>query len=222
MKKANWACAAFLSFLVSPVYAAPVQPDASASAVVPATTVSAPATQPVAKAAALSCDAPGELTRLDYALPRTALGLATGEPVTIVAVGSSSTAGAGATSPAMSYPARLEGDLRARFPGARIRVVNQGANGEDALQMLARFDAVIAEKPDLVLWQVGTNAVLRDHSLAGEAPLIREGIARLRAAQTDVVLIDSQYSPKVLAKPDANGMVELLRNSARAAGIGVA
>jgi len=37
--------------------------------------------------------------------------------------------------------------------------------------MLARLDiAVIAEKPDLVLWQVGTNSVLRDKAAAAARP----------------------------------------------------
>jgi lysophospholipase L1-like esterase len=180
-----------------------------------------PAAAQTAPAATPACAAPAELTRLDHPLSRTALTLVMGEPLVIVAIGSSSTAGAGASSPALSYPSRLEADLKARFPGVPITVVNHGVNGEDAEMMLKRFDAVLAEQPDLVLWQVGTNAVLRDHSLAGEAPLIREGIARLRAAHADVVLIDSQYAPKVLAKPDAPGMVELIRSSARGAGIGV-
>ena len=181
-----------------------------------------PAQAQTAQASTPACAAPGELARLDQPLSRTALGLVTGEPVVIVAIGSSSTAGAGASSPAMSYPSRLEAELRMRFPGRPITVLNRGANGEDARQMLDRFDAaVIAEKPDLVLWQVGTNAVLRDHSLAGEASLIREGIARLRAAHADVVIIDSQYAPKVLAKPHAQAMVELIRATAQAAGVSV-
>ena len=34
--------------------------------------------------------------------------------------------------------------------------------------MLKRFDkAVIAAKPDLVLWQLGTNSVIRNHPLVG-------------------------------------------------------
>jgi lysophospholipase L1-like esterase len=147
---------------------------------------------------------------------RTALSLASGEPVKIVAIGSSSTAGAGASSPSASYPARLEAELRERFPDASITVVNRGVNGDDALQMLARLDAdVLAEKPDLVIWQVGTNAVLRDHQLAGEAPLIRDGVRRLKAAQADVVLMNSQYAPKVIVKPDAPGMMDLISMTAQ-------
>src|SRR5688500_14279777 len=159
-------------------------------------------------AAAPVCAAPAEFSRLGQSLQRVGKRLASGESIKIVAVGSSSTAGAGATSPTNTYPAKLEADLRARFPGVGVTVVNRGVNGEDAKQMLARFDEqVIAENPDLVLWQVGTNAVLRDHNLTGEAPLIRDGIRQLKASGADVVLVDSQYAPKVLAKPDIDGMI---------------
>ncbi|MCC6779495.1 MAG: SGNH/GDSL hydrolase family protein [Hyphomicrobiales bacterium] len=82
--------------------------------------------------------------------------------------------------------------------------------------MLPRFDEeVIKAQPDLVIWQVGTNAVLRDQSLSGEAPLITEGIRRLKAAQADVIVMDSQYAPKVVAKPYSDGMLALLDKTAR-------
>jgi lysophospholipase L1-like esterase len=149
--------------------------------------------------------------------------LASGEPITIVAIGSSSTAGAGASSPAATYPSRLEADLKTRFPGRTINVLNRGVGGEDASQMLARMDRDVApERPDLVLWQVGTNAVLRDHALAGEAPLIREGIRRMKALGADIVLIDPQYAPRVLDKDhDAEGMVRLIGAEAKAGNIGL-
>jgi lysophospholipase L1-like esterase len=154
--------------------------------------------------------------KLDFPLVHTGARLAAGQPLTIVALGSSSTAGAGASSPSASYPARLEAELRSRFPNAEIKVINRGVNGEDAQQMLARLDeAVLAEKPDLVLWQVGTNAVLRDHSCAGEAPLLREGIRRMKEAGADLVVIDSQYAPKVLAKSGLHSMLDLLHSTAK-------
>lgn len=173
-------------------------------------------------APAPACAAPAEFSRLGQSLQRVGKRLVSGEPIKIVAVGSSSTAGAGATSSTNTYPAKLEADLRARFPGVAVTVINRGVNGEDAKQMLGRFDEqVIADKPDLVLWQVGTNAVLRDHSLAGEAPLIRDGIRQLKASGADVVLIDSQYAPKVLAKPDIDGMIRLMGAEAKAGNIGL-
>jgi hypothetical protein len=74
---------------------------------------------------------------------------------------------------------------------------------------------VIAERPDLVLWQVGTNAVLRDHPILQAGALIRAGVDRLKAAGADIVLIDPQFAPKVIAKRDLNGMLDLLAAAAK-------
>lgn len=82
--------------------------------------------------------------------------------------------------------------------------------------MLKRFDnAVIDAKPDLVLWQLGTNSVIRDHPLADHGAAIRAGLAKIRATGADIVLIDPQFAPKVIAKPDANRMVALIALTAK-------
>jgi len=157
------------------------------------------------------CAAPQDLTRLDYRLARTARRLATSGTLTIVAIGSSSTGGAGASSSAASYPSRLAIELKEHFPSGTIRVVNRGANGEDVREMLDRMqESVLAEDPDLVLWQVGTNSLLLDRPLNPAGALIREGLRRLKAAGAiDVVLIDPQFAPKVLAKADIGTLMSL-------------
>jgi hypothetical protein len=76
------------------------------------------------------CRIPEELMDLRTPLPLTTARLAAGQPLVIVAVGSSSTAGAGASHPGASYPARLREELVRRFPGASIVMVNRGVNGE--------------------------------------------------------------------------------------------
>jgi lysophospholipase L1-like esterase len=158
--------------------------------------------------------------RLVHPLKRVAEKLAADEKVTIVAIGSSSTAGAGASSQATSYPNRLAAELKDLFPKREINVINRGINGEEAPDMLARFDSdVLAEKPDLVLWQVGTNSVLRDHSLATASHMIREGVRRLKAAGADVVLIDPQFAPRVIAKSEAEVMVGLISAAAKEANV---
>lgn len=162
------------------------------------------------------CDASLDVVRLARPLPRVAFKLSAGEPVTIVAIGSSSTAGAGASSPAASYPSRLQVELSRLFPRSHVIVINRGVNGEEIGDMLRRFDdAVIAEKPDLVLWQLGTNSVLRDHKIDGHGKEIREGLAKLRRAGADVVLMDPQFAPKVIVKPDTPRMVELIATTAK-------
>src|SRR5262249_56580962 len=103
------------------------------------------------------------------------------------------------------------------YQGQEIKVLNRGVNGDEAADMLARLDrGVIAEKPDLVLWQVGTNSVLGDKAVPPHASLLHEGLARLKATGADVVLIDPQYAPRVIAKPNIDGMVSLIAATAKA------
>src|SRR5262249_6376750 len=143
--------------------------------------------------------------------PNLAQKLAIGEPVKIVAIGSSSTAGAGASSTAASYPSRLEAALRDKFPGVSITVLNRGVNGEEVRDMLARLHrAVIAEKPDLVIWQLGSNSVLRDHDASAYPPLIADGIKRMKATGADVLLMDPQFAPKIIERPGLNPMLRLM------------
>jgi acyl-CoA thioesterase I len=165
--------------------------------------------------------APSE-AHFDFPLPRTARRLANGEPIKIVALGSSSTYGAGASTSAAAYPSRLAKELARQFPGQEFVVLNRGVSGEEIQDMLARLDtAVIAEKPDLVLWQVGTNSVLRDHALEPHVALLHEGLARMKAAGADVVLIDPQYAPRVIAKSTCDGMISLIAATAKAEHVGV-
>jgi acyl-CoA thioesterase I len=120
-----------------------------------------------AEARVSPCVAPADLVRLDLPLRRTARRLDSHKLLMIVALGSSSTAGAGASSAETTYPSQLMVDLAQRFKTQPIMVLNRGISGERAVDMLARFDeSVSAERPDLVLWQVGTNAVLRGYELA--------------------------------------------------------
>ena len=163
-----------------------------------------------------ACSIPDEFARFDLPLRRTARGLAAGRPIKIVAIGSSSTAGAGASSPYHTYPSRLVADLSQEFVDHDITVVNRGISGDLAAGMVARFDSdVIAENPDLVLWQVGTNSLLSNHPLKPHHSLLRGGVRRLKKAGADVVLIDPQYAPRVIAKPDAEAMVAQITETAR-------
>jgi acyl-CoA thioesterase I len=167
------------------------------------------------EAAALArCNVEAEIARFDLPLTRLAYRLAAGMPVKIVAIGSSSTAGFGASSPAGTYPSRLEAELRQHFPGHALTVVNRGVNNEEAPNMLARFEtAVIAERPQLVIWQLGTNGLMHDKAL--DPGLIGAGIARLKAIGADVVLMDPQYAPRVLAKPSHDAVVAHIARAAK-------
>ncbi|WP_051357422.1 SGNH/GDSL hydrolase family protein [Azorhizobium doebereinerae] len=149
-------------------------------------------------------------------LPKAADKLAKTGSLTIVALGSSSTAGVGASSPSRTYPARLEAELSARFPGATITVVNRGVNGEDAPENVRRMERDVAStRPDVVLWQVGTNALLRQFGVTGSDGPMRAGIAQIRSFGAEPVLIDPQYAPWVVVDPDAKPMVKLIADLGR-------
>jgi lysophospholipase L1-like esterase len=198
------------------VAAAPTTPAPSN----PTPPASSPIASPPPSAATatpqFACSTPAAFARFDHPLRRSARRLAADKPLKIVAIGSSSTAGAGASSPDASYPSRLAAELKQRFPGHDITVINRGVNGEETANMMARFEKqVIAEHPDLVLWQVGTNSVLRDHSLKEHAAQLHEGIEELKATGTDVALIDLQFTPKVVAKSETLAMADQIAMTAK-------
>jgi lysophospholipase L1-like esterase len=156
-------------------------------------------------------------------LPHVAKKLAAGQPVVIVAFGSSSTEGYGTSSPEFTYPNRLAAQLHRQYPTANITVVNHGRGGEDAPEMMKRLQtSVIEMHPDLVIWQVGTNAVLRNLDPAETAKMVEEGVARIQAAGADVVLVDLQYSPQVTERPEsASRMLKLLGRVAELRHVGI-
>lgn len=136
------------------------------------------------------------------ALPHVQRALEQNQELTVVAVGSSSTAGARATDIAHAYPAVLQAELEKALPGAHIAVLNRGVGGQDAVEMLARLQRdVVAVTPTLVIWQVGANGAMRGMDPDVFKQLVGSGVHRLDAAGVDVILMDNQRSPVVLASP---------------------
>ena len=128
-------------------------------------------------------------------------------PLKIAAIGSSSTFGTGASSSERSYPARLL--LALDGLDIPIKVFNRGHGGEEEGDELERFQHdVIDLHPALVIWQVGTNAVMRDHNIDEVMREIREGVMRLKHSGADVILIDPQYAPRYNEKRSAKEMVK--------------
>ena len=137
------------------------------------------------------------------ALPHLRSALSQGIEGVIVALGSSSTQGAMASDLAHSYPAVLQHALSAGLPDAHIAVINRGIGGQDAAEELARLDAdVLAVRPQLVIWQVGANGALRNVDPAAFRAMVSSGVRELQAAGADVILMDNQQSPALLAKAD--------------------
>jgi lysophospholipase L1-like esterase len=164
-----------------------------------------------------ACIVPPELAHFDLPLPRAARRMAARQPLKIVAIGSSSTYGEGASTPEWSYPSRLRLELAYRFPNLNITVVNRGVNGDNDYDKRSRFERdVVAEKPDVVLWQLGTNSMLHGNPLEKHIAVLRGGVEHLRkATNADIILIDPQYAPKVIRGAGANSIIAMIAETAR-------
>jgi len=117
--------------------------------------------------------------------------------IRVVAIGSSSTAGSGASSPHASFPAQLDDELERRFAGWDFKVTNLGVGGQLASDMLDRMAKdVLPREPHLVLWQTGVNDAIRDVGVDNYRKTLKAGIDRLRAHGADVILVNMQFYPK--------------------------
>jgi lysophospholipase L1-like esterase len=148
------------------------------------------------------CTAPEDLTRFSVPLPNTTRAIRQGRALVIVAIGSSSTEGVGASDPTHAYPAVLAQELRRRWPRLTVTVINKGVSGEMISEALGRFERdVLIHRPQLVVWQTGSHAALGAGDVEAYGAAVREGIGRLKAARMDIVLMDPQFAPRVLARP---------------------
>ena len=111
--------------------------------------------------------------------------LAQSGPVKIAVLGDSLAAGYGVR-PEQSFPARLEAALKAQ--GRNVVILNQGVSGDTSAGGLDRLDWMLADKPDIVLVELGGNDALR-----GIDPKVTEKnlsaiVEKLKAANVTVWL----------------------------------
>ncbi len=155
-------------------------------------------------------------------LPRAIARLKTTDPVRIVAVGSSTTTGLWVLNPAGTYPEVMRRELARLRPSAHIEVVNSGRIGETIGGSIGRFERdVLAVGPDLVVWQLGTNDVAWGGRADGLKEQVLDGTRRLKAAGPDVVLMDLQYAPMVLASSQHPVMQGIIAEVARHERVGL-
>jgi len=176
----------------------------------------------LAETASDTCLAANRGISLGTDLPRVTARLKSGQPLTIVAVGSSSTTGLWLLNPAATYPGVLQRELAAIRPVARLEVINSGRIGDTVSGSLSRFqEDVLAYQPHLVIWQLGTN----DAAWAGLADDLEEkitaGVRLLKAAGAEVILMDLQYAPVILASSRHSAIQQIISKTAREERVGL-
>ncbi len=106
-------------------------------------------------------------------------------PVKLAVLGDSLAAGYG-VSPAQAIPARLEAALKKA--GRNITVINHGVSGDTTAGGLERVDWMLADKPDIVVVELGGNDALRALDPAATERNLDAIITKLKAAGVTVWL----------------------------------
>ena len=152
------------------------------------------------------CRAKPELLELGAPLPVARKAVAERKQLRIIALGSSSTSGYGASNPAFAYPTQLRIGLEKALPGVDIEVINRGIGGQDVEEMAARMRTEMQHSPaSLVIWQTGTNAAIRQMPLDKFDKTLRGGL----------VLMNLQYVPAVVAAPDKEAYEKVMAAAAK-------
>ena len=108
------------------------------------------------------------------------------EPVKLAILGDSLAAGYG-LSPAQAFPARLQAALKDK--GRNVTVINHGVSGDTTAGGLERIDWMLADKPDIVLVELGGNDMLRALDPAATERNLDAIIDKLKQAGTTVWLV---------------------------------
>jgi acyl-CoA thioesterase I len=131
----------------------------------------------------------------DSLLMRSARKLRRDKSLKIVALGSSTTIGSGGSGVMAAWPARLQDELGKRLAGVNVMVANKGRMRQSAQDMLERMAGdVLSEKPDIVVWETGTNEAVRGVDVEQFTAAMLDGINQMEAAGVEVVLMNTQYS----------------------------
>jgi len=187
-------------FIAAPLSAFAQAPqDGAAAAAPPSVSVTneTPGVPLTPQQLSAQCAVPTSEIAAPAPLPATIVRLEGNQPLRILAIGSSSTWGVGATSRRKNYPSQLEAMLERVLKTVPIEVVNRGVSGEtaEATADRLRIEAALL-RPDLVLWQVGTNDAVQRVSVESFERTVSETVAQLRKKNIDVVLVGLQYTPK--------------------------
>ncbi len=144
------------------------------------------------------CAVPAYLLSSDSALPKVSAVVKDRQPLNIVVVGSRSSSLNGPDGWATSYPARLEAALREKMPGIEVHVTLDLRAKQSAAEVAAELEKIVQDaKPTLVVWQTGTVDAMRAIDPDDFRTGLDDGVAILQKLNTDVILMNLQYSPRM-------------------------
>lgn len=165
---------------------------------------------------------PGLVTTIIFACAALLAGLAPvtaqapqGQPIRLVALGDSLTAGYGLPANA-AFPAVLERALQAK--GRRVEIANAGVSGDTASGGLDRLDWSVPDGTDGVIVELGANDMLRGLDPAVTRKAIETIVERLKARNIPVMLA-GMYASRNLGEDYVRRFEALYREIAEKHGL---
>ncbi|MBC7578919.1 SGNH/GDSL hydrolase family protein [Tardiphaga sp.] len=142
------------------------------------------------------CEVPAYLLTSESALPKVAEAVKPSGKLNVLVIGSRSSV-IGVSDQSAAYPARLQTYLRDKFPKVDVNVSLELQVKKTAEEMVPVLGKLVEErKPSLVIWQVGTVDAMRQIDADDFRNALDEGVSAMKAAGTDVILMNLQYSPR--------------------------
>jgi lysophospholipase L1-like esterase len=169
----------------------------------------APTTQPYTQ----ECQKGGDALVAESPLPNVAAALANRKTLTILTIGAS--AAAGRRSTRGGYTRLIETILERAVKGIDVVMINRGISGELAADAAVRIKTEVAlDRPELVIWQVGTNDALAYISLNFIRDTVVDTIRWLRRHKVDVILVGLQRVSEMRRNEHYNAVRDELRKIA--------
>lgn len=143
------------------------------------------------------CEVPASMLFSDAELLRVQAAVKQSQQLKVVVVGTGSSLLGGGGGAERSYPARLEAALKERLPGVAVTVKPFAKPRQTAEDMAQGLEKIVQEeKPNLVIWQTGTIDAMRGLDPEDFRLTLDEGVETLLAGGADVILMNTQYSPR--------------------------
>jgi hypothetical protein len=158
-----------------------------------------------------ACFVASELVHADFALPRVAAAIES-KHLTIVVLGSASSALPGVEGAAKAYPARLEDVLGRKLPGIAVKVVTHTKARDTASEMAKSLNQVLMDdRPDVVIWQTGTVDAMLGVDPDDFRTALDQGLGALHTGKADAVFMNMQYSPRTDSMIALGSYLEAMR-----------
>jgi hypothetical protein len=144
-----------------------------------------------------ACEVPAYLLASESALPKVQAAVKPNSKLNILVIGSRSSV-IGLSDHSAAYPTRLQAYLTDKLPTVAVTVALELQVKKTAQEMAPTLGKLVEErKPDLVIWQTGTVDAMRQVDGDEFRDALDEGVAAMKKAGTDVILMNLQYSPRM-------------------------